>query len=112
MLQKTMNTSPKKAREEEMGEDDNQDLAPHIKKEKFKKEDHSHKKPKRYHMSHMSQKYHSTFRCYSSQKMGHIARNCPHAKYQVKEGKNKRYHSHAAKDDEHESEEGKRRLFK
>ena len=32
--------------------------------------------------------------------MGHIARNCPHAKDQVKKGKNKRCHAQVAEDDE------------
>jgi hypothetical protein len=32
--------------------------------------------------------------------MGHIARNCPHAKYQIIKGKHKRHHDHAAKDNE------------
>ena len=32
--------------------------------------------------------------------MGHIVRNCPLIKDQIKKGKNKRHHAHAAKDDE------------
>ena len=66
-----------------MGEDDNLALEAHTKKEKFKKEDHSHKKPKKYHKSHSSQKDHSTFKCYSCKKLELNARNCPHAKDQV-----------------------------
>ena len=69
-----------------------------MKKEKFNKEDHSHKKPKKYHKAHRSQKDYSTFRFYSCQKLGHIASNCPHAKVQIKKGNNKRYHAHTTKD--------------
>ena len=43
------------AREEKLGEDGNQALAAHTKKEKFKKEDHPCKKPKKYRKSHKSQ---------------------------------------------------------
>jgi hypothetical protein len=32
--------------------------------------------------------------------MGHIARNCPHIKDQIRKGKYKRHHAHAAKDNE------------
>jgi hypothetical protein len=32
--------------------------------------------------------------------MGHIARNCPHSKDQVRKGTYKRHHVHAAEDDE------------
>ena len=84
-----------------MGEDDNQVLAAHTKKQKFKKEDHSHKKPQKYHQTHKSQKDYSSIKCHSYQKMGHSARNCPHAKDQVKKGKKKRYHAHTTKDNEH-----------
>ena len=33
--------------------------------------------------------------------MGHIARNCPHAKDQVNKGNNKRYHAHPIEYDAH-----------
>ena len=32
--------------------------------------------------------------------MGHITSNCPQVKYQIRKGKNKIHHAHAAKDDE------------
>ena len=83
-----------------MGEDDNEALEAHTKKHKFKKKYNSQKKLKKYHKAHRSQKYCSTFRCYSCKKLGHVARNCPHANVQINKGKKKRYHAHTTKDDE------------
>jgi hypothetical protein len=39
--------------------------------------------------------------------MGHIARNCPHSKDQVRRGKYKRHHAHATKDDELDQKKSK-----
>jgi hypothetical protein len=39
--------------------------------------------------------------------MGHIAINCPHSKDQVRKGKYKRHHAHAAEDDEPDQKKAK-----
>jgi hypothetical protein len=39
--------------------------------------------------------------------MGHIAINCPNSKGQVRKGKYKRHHAHAAEDDEPDHEKTK-----
>ena len=40
--------------------------------------------------------------------MGHIATNCPNSKGQVRKGKYKRHHAHAAEDDEHDQKRAKK----
>jgi hypothetical protein len=85
------------AREEKLVDDD-QALAAHAGKGKCKKEVHHHHK--KFHKGQKSQRDYSTFKCFICHKMGHIARNCPNAKDQVRKGKNKRHHAHAAEDDE------------
>ena len=73
-----------------MGEDDNQALTTQCtKKGKTKKEEHSHKKPRR------SKKDYSQFRCYTCDEKGHLVRDCPKRK-----GKKKRYNAHVTEDDE------------
>jgi hypothetical protein len=39
--------------------------------------------------------------------MGHISINCPNSKGQVKKGKYKKHHAHAAEDDEHDHDKTK-----
>ena len=78
-----------------MGEDDNQALTTHAKKGKTKKEEHSHKKPRR-----SKKKDYSSFMCYSCDEMGHLARDCSKGKCHAKKGKKKRYYVHAIEDDE------------
>ena len=62
-----------------MGEYGNQALKTHAKKGKTKKEEHSHKKPKRF-----QKKDYSSFRCYSCDEMGHLTRDCPKGKGHAK----------------------------
>jgi hypothetical protein len=52
-------------------------------------------------------KDYSNCRCYICQKMGHIAMNCPNSRDQVRKGKYKRHHAHAAEDDEPDQERTK-----
>ena len=74
--------------EEKMGEDNNQALTAHAKKEKSKKEEHSHEKPRRF------QKDYSNYKCYTCDEKGHLTRDCPKGNGHVKKGKKKRYHAH------------------
>ena len=77
-----------------MGEDDNQALTTHAKKGKTKKEEHSHKKPRR-----PKKRDYSQFGCFTCDEKGHLARNCLNGKDHTKKGKKKRYHAHATEDD-------------
>ena len=46
------------------------------------------------------QRNNSTIRCFKCQKVGHIARNCPMVRDQIKNERNKRHHANAAEDEE------------
>jgi hypothetical protein len=61
------------AREEKLGDEENQALATHAKKGKSKKEVHSHKKPHGLQKNHKFKKDFSSYRCFICQKIGHIA---------------------------------------
>ena len=77
------------AREENMGDDDNQSLIDHAKKGKSKMKEYYHKNrifPK---------KGISQLRCFTSDEKWHFTRDCP-----KKKGINKRHHAHITKDDE------------
>lgn len=89
------------AREEKMGDDEDQELATHTRKGKEKKWFHSPKNPQKPHRPQQRKREISQIRCFSCQKLGHIARLCPHTKDQGKKGKFKRHHAHVAEDDEH-----------
>ena len=39
-------------------------------------------------------------RCFSCQKVGHIARHCPMVREQIKKGRNKRHHANVVEYDE------------
>ena len=69
-----------------MGEDDNQALTAHAKKGKTKKEEHYHKKHRKFKDS-------PQFRCFTCDEKRHFARDCPKGKDHAKRGKNKRYHA-------------------
>jgi hypothetical protein len=88
------------AREDKLGDEENQALASHARKVKRKKEVHSHKTPHGLQKTHKFKKDFSNYMCYTCHKMGHIAINCPNSKGQVTKGKYKRYHAHVAEDDE------------
>jgi len=85
------------AREEKLGDDEDQELTSHTRKGKGKKGSHSLKKSQ---MSHKRKRDLSQIRCFSCQRMAHMTRFCPHTKDQGKKGKFKRHHAHAAEDDE------------
>ena len=65
-------------REENLGHDENQALAAHVRKGKRNKESHSRRK---FLKTQKTQKYYPNYKCYNYQKMGHITRNYPQIKY-------------------------------
>jgi hypothetical protein len=95
------------AREEKLGDEENQSLTTHTRKGKRKKELHSHKKPHGLQTNQKFKKDFSSYRCFICQKMGHIAINCPNSKGKVRKGKYRKHHAHATKDDEHDHEKTK-----
>ena len=88
------------AREEKLGNEENQALTAHARKEKNKVEDRPPRKFQKYQKK--KQRDISTIRCFSCQKVGHIARHCSMVRDQIKKERNKRHHANAA-EDEHEA---------
>ena len=85
------------AREEKLSNEENQALIVHARKGKNKTKNHP---PRKFQKSQKTRRDHSNIKCFSCQKMGHIARNCPLIKDQIIKRKNKRHHAHATEDDE------------
>ena len=71
-----------------------------LEKERARQKNRPPRKFQKSQKSQRTQRDYSNFKCYNCQKMGHIARNCPLIKDQIRKGKNKRHHAHAAEDDE------------
>ena len=65
------------AREEKLGNEENQALKTHVKKKNNKVEDHPPRKFQKYQKHQKKKRDYSTIRCYSFQKVGHIARHYP-----------------------------------
>ena len=86
------------AQEEKLGHEENQVLTVHARKGKNKDEDRPPKKFQKYQKK--KQRDNSTIRCFNCQKVGHIARNCPMVRDEIKDGRNKRHHANAAEDEE------------
>lgn len=63
------------ARKEKLGNEENQALTAHARKGKNKVEDRPPRKFQKYQKK--KQRDYSTIRCFSCQKVGHIARHCP-----------------------------------
>ena len=81
-----------------MGSSDYQALATHAKKNEGKKENHSHKRPKKFQKNHRSRRDYTNLRCYTCDEKGHFSRDCTKNKGSSK--KKKRHHAHTAEDDE------------
>ena len=86
------------AREEKLGNEENQALTVHARKGKNKVEDCPPRKFQKYQKKR--QRDNSTIQCFSCQKVGHIARNCPMVRDQIKNERNKRHHANAIGDEE------------
>ena len=83
-----------------MGNEENQDLTAHVRKGKTKVDDRLPRKFQKFQKNQKKQRDYSSIRCYSCQKVGHIARHCPMVREQIKKGRNKRHHANAAEDEE------------
>ena len=88
------------AREEKLGNEENQALATHATKAKKKVEDRPPRKFQKSQKYHKKQRDYSSIRCYNCEKVGHIARHCPMIRDHIKKGRNKRHHANAAEDEE------------
>ena len=86
------------AREEKLGNEEDRSLTIHARKGKNKVEDCPPRKFQKYQKK--KQRNNSTIRCFSCQKVGHIARNCLMVRDQIKNERNKRQHANAAEDEE------------
>ena len=84
-----------------MGNEEIQALAAHARKGKNKVEDRPPRKFQKSQKYQKKQRDYSSVRCYSCQKVGHIARNCPLIREQIKKGRNKRHHANAIENEEH-----------
>ena len=85
------------AREENMGENDDQYLMVHTRRNHNKREDHHRKRQRR------PKRDLSSVSCYSCDKKGHYSRNCPRNKGSSNKKTNKkRHHAHIVEEDEPE----------
>ena len=82
-----------------MGADDDQALRVNAKKDRSKREDHPHKRPKRFHKNNRYQRDYSSLRCYTCDEKGHFARDFPRNKGSTKANKKKRIQAHIVEDD-------------
>ena len=86
--------------EEKLGNEENQALSSHARKGKNKVEDRPPRKFQKSQKYQKKQRDYSSVRCYSCQKVGHIARNCPLIREQIKKGRNKRNHANVVENEE------------
>ena len=84
-------------REENLGNEENQALTVHARKGKNKVEDRPPKKFQKYQKK--KQKINPNIRCFSCQKVGHIAKNCALVRDLMNKERNKRHYANAAEDE-------------
>ena len=89
------------SREVKMGTSDDQALTVRAKKNEGKREDQSHRKPKKFQKNHSSKRDYCSLICYTCDEKGHFARDFAINKGFTKTNK-KRYHSHIVEEDEPE----------
>ena len=88
------------SREENMGDNDDQALIAHAKKDRRKREDQTHKRHKRFHNNHRSKHDFSPLRCYTCDEKRCFARDCPRNKGSSRINKRRKHHAHLAEEDE------------
>jgi hypothetical protein len=86
------------AREEKLSDDEDQALVAHFRKRKKKKENHP--PLKKFQKFEKSKRDYSKLKCFCSEKLGHLATDCPLIKEAKERRKNKRHHAHIVEDDE------------
>ena len=75
------------SREEKMGASDDQALTSRAKKNEGKREDHSHRRPKKFQKNHRPRRDYTNLRCYTCDEKGHFSRYFPRNKGSSKEKK-------------------------
>ena len=92
-------------REERLNDNEYQPLSTHTKngRNKRKSQGLSPRRSLDFKKNKKPRRDYSSFECYSCHKMGHISRHCPLKKDQFKK-KNRKYHAHAAEEDELDKE--------
>ena len=88
------------SREEKMGASDDQALTTQAKKNEGKREDHFHRRPKKFQKNHRPRRDYTNSRCFTCDEKGHFSRDCPRNKGSSKANKKKRHHAHTAEGDE------------
>ena len=65
-----------------------------------KREDHPHRRPKRFQKNHRPQRDYSNLRCFTCDEKGHFARDCPRNKGFSRTNKRRKHHAHIVEEDE------------
>ena len=79
---------------------DDQALTTQTKKNEGKRENHSHKRLKKFQKNHRPRRDNRNIKCYTCDDKGHFSNDCPRNKESSKENKKKRHHAHTTEDDE------------
>ena len=83
-----------------MGVDDDQDLTSHAKKDRSKREDQPHKRPKRFQKNHRSKHDLPSLRCYTCDGKLHFASDYPINKGSSRTKNRRKHHAHFVEEDE------------
>ena len=93
------------AREEKLGQEENQALTVQARKGENKVEGRPPRKFQKYQKK--KQKINPNIRCFNYQKVGHIAKDCPLVRDLMNKERNKRHHANVAEDEEPSQKKGR-----